>query len=488
MGQNNFTFVNNTAGKVGSRTEQDDDLSSIRSHAMRIVRQRRERRGLEVKSEETSSKLATGDLGRPTRRQKSSLSSSIPERLYGIPLTLPNEPSDVGIYLDYFLYGFTPSTFPTKHIRHDCDMITTVATTRDPALLHALCALGALHHAQVLQAASSNFSPGSLVRSPHMFRAFSQHKMRAITLLRSRFSESTGIDYTSSTATVALLLLIEVMYGDRKTSLTHTRGLLALLDQSQWQDTEAGPLVADVLMIDTKSATLNGLPPSVRPPITWMKRFGYLKMSQYSTGWTRHKCMGSGFLTAEMRRDLGIPFIRILLAMGKLIDTLELNMSEDNMASEIDGSHFLALEYELLEYQVNWEIGIYANKRVLECCRLAALLYCNICVWIWPKGTTLVESLLSQLRTAILEWTLDPKCPQNLPFLLWLYFLGTLADSNTEDGHFYQWGVRTTAGSLSLRSDGELRKELQRYFYVERAMHPFLRTVLSGLHNASRSG
>lgn len=303
---------------------------------MRIVRQRRERRRQERKTEQMPSRLATGDLNKLSEHQKTSLNLTLPRLMYEIPDTLPNVSPDAGIYLDYFLHGFTPSTFPTKHIRHDCDMITTVDHSRDPALLHALCAVGVLHHAQIIHATALNRSPGSLDGSIHKFRALLHHKTRAIALLRSRFSESTGFQHMSSTATVALLLLIEVICGDRTNSLTHRRGLLALLDQSQWQDTNEGPLVADVLMIDTKSATMNRLPPSVRPPIKWMKRFAHSKKSP-STELTGHKSMGSGFFTPDMRRDLGIPFIRISSAMEQLIDTLELNVSEGNMASEIDG-------------------------------------------------------------------------------------------------------------------------------------------------------
>lgn len=364
-------------------------------------------------------------------------------------------------------------------------MMMTAATTGDPALLHALCALSALHQALVIQSGRSMqnapSSPSTGTLDPHSNPAalvFFQHKARAIELLRSGMAESTKSQYASSIAIVALLLLIEIINGERSIVTTHRHGLLELLGHCPFKNEEQDALFSDVLMIDVKTASLYRLKPSVVPPRKWIKKFGRLKNTIAIDDLSGHSKMASAFFTNDMRSDLGIPFVLILSAMRQLVETLEASMTEDIMAVDIDGTQILTLEYELLAYAHNDASGTQTDKRLIECCRVAALLYCNLCIWTWPKGTTLVEGLLSQLRVAILDWTLDPISARNDHLLLWLYFLGTMADSSSEDGHFFRWGFKVAAQSLKRPSGGDLEEGFRRFFYSERMMGPWVQKLL----------
>ena len=487
MGHVGFTFVNLSARKIQSKTSQDDDLSSIRSHAMRSVRRHRKRTTPVSRFQHTQStaRKARDELFNLQQFQGTRLDRQVMKSFLAISFASADTPSDAGTHLDYFLFGFTTSTFPTRRIRHDCDMIRIVATTGDQALLRALCAISALHRAQVTQ----TFTPGqwsSLLDSAHTRSTDClKHKLNAIRLLRSRFSRPDTAHLVASVATVALLLLIEVMGGDHSTISIHRRGLSDLMMQSGWQDCRFDLLTSDVLMVDIKSTALTRLPPLTGVPKSWQARFDLLKTLHCIADGSEHKDMCSGFFSSDMQHNLGAPFVLTLSAMRNMIILIDMDVFLDGPTSVIDGRHFLALEYELLLGLRANAAGFPNDRRLLECCRLAALLYCNVCVWTWPKGTTLVECLLSQLRRAILDWSMDPACSRNQTLLLWLYFMGAAVDSDTEDGQFYKWGVRVVAQSLDLRTAEDLRAVLKHFFFVSRLMDKQLGLVFGEVLEAA---
>lgn len=481
MGLHSFTFVNYTGEKLDSKAEQEEDLSSIRSHAMRKVHERKGRSSAEVVAIKLTAPEVPPDD--PTRRLLSPRPDqnwSLLKSYLAVSLLAAEIPRDASVQLDYFVHGFTPLTFPTEHIRHGCEMIRTVASTGDPALLHALCALSAMHRAQIhLEPATRRKrSFSAFDRRKNVDMAYLRHKTRAITLLRSNFSNATAIQHKALIATVALLLLIEVLCGDPSTAIAHRRGLSELIKWSQCANSRLDFLACDVLMIDIKSAILNHSPPSLAPPVSWLARFGELKDS---TILSERRRTGSGFFTRRMRRYLGPCFISILSVMAQLIDTVEENASSGAMASDIDGSQFLVLEHELVVYAGGVENDDLGDRRLSECCRLGALLYCNVCIWSWPKGATLVEALLSQLRKAMSDCILLSRSSQNSQLLLWLYFLGVLADSSSETGEFYWKGLEMTARSLGIGSEDGVRNALGRFFFVERLMSHTLQELFVAL-------
>ena len=482
MAQGRFTFVNRT-GSIVSNHQQDEDLPTIRSHAMREVRRRR---GLASRtSAQAMVRMRPSTTVKDGDRIDSSAHASRPQGISwgrafsgpycGTAIELDVLPAGVPQQLHYFVYGFTPLTFPTSHIRHECDILRIAMCEGNPALLHALCAVSTIHRALV---PGSTILAGSSIAPEdkgEMRRIFLYYKQCAIVLLQTVLSKAVDIQTQSSLATVAMLLMIESLSGDTTTADIHRSGLLELVKRYDGKQKSSDFLVSDMLMSDIKSATSNLSRPSMRPNGKSLSEFDRLKHLPFVPHRPSLTSLGSGFVATKVGRYLGPAWILLMCGMRNLINAVEQNFDMEIGVFDVNGAHFLVLEHQLLSFRSCTKEDSVFRTQLMEGCRIGALLYCNLCLWNWPKNATLIENLLFHLRTAISQWTAESYIPGQLPILLWLYFMGSFAASGAEESRWYLNGMEDVSERLEIRDEDHFRCVLASMFYVDRLMGQHLK-------------
>ena len=419
-----FTFVNRTGKPVASH-EEDDDLPTIRSHAMREVR--RLKSLASEKSPHTNAKGRPSTTAKDSNRSRTSVPASELRRISwsmalsstycGTAIEADNFPTDGHEHLHYFVHGFTPLTFPTACVRYECDILRTALSESNAALLHALCAVGTIHRAIAPEKSTLTENTALDTGTQEMRRAFLYHKQCAIILLQTNLSKPTSFQQASSLATVALLLMLESLSGDTATANAHRTGLLEL--RKRCNSTLKDMMVSDLLMSDIKSATSSLTQPSIKPPDDWLLEFDRLKDRPFVPYRRDLALLGSGFVATKVGSYLGPALELIFCAMRNLINSVE---GSFDGACDPDGAQILVLEHQLLSYQTNTNRPGAFSKQLREGCRIGALLYCNLCLWTWPKSATLVDNLSFRLRAAISQCTTELYDYDHCRALLWLYF------------------------------------------------------------------
>jgi hypothetical protein len=312
-----------------------------------------------------------------------------------------------------------------------------------------------------------------------MQRAFLNHKQRAVISLQTNLSNPADFQNTSSLATIALLLMIESLSGDTTTAEAHRSGLSQLAKCSGGTQKPSNFMVSDVLMSDIKSATSSLSQPSMRPCAAWLSDFDRLKHQPFFPHQPDLLSLGSGFIAATVCHDLGPAFVLLLCAMRNLINAVERNIDLRISISDIDGTHFLVLEHQLVSFQSGPNKTGVVSTQLAECCRIGALLYCNLCLWSWPKSATLIENLLLHLRAAISHWTSKLFVFEQLRVLLWLYFMGDFAASSAEEHQWYLIGMKNVLEWLNIETEDHFRSVLASLFYVDRLMGQHLKDCYS---------
>ena len=482
-----FTFVNRT-GKTVASHEEDDDLPTIRSHAMREVRR--------LKSLASEKSPHTNAKGRPSTAAKDSNGShtSVPaselrriswsmalsSTYCGTAIEADNFPTDGHQHLHYFVHGFTPLTFPTARVRYECDILRIALSESNAALLHALCAVGTIHQALAPQSSTLNGKTALGARTQQMRSVFLYHKQCAIILLQTNLSKPVSSQQTSSLATVALLLMLESLSGDTATANAHRTGLLEL--RKRCNSTLKDMMVSDLLMSDIKSATSSLTQPSIKPSDDWLVEFDRLKHRPFVPYRRDLALLGSGFVATKVGSYLGPALELILCAMRNLINTVEESF---DCVCDPDGAQILVLEHQILSYNSTTNTTGAFTKQLRECCRIGALLYCNLCLWTWPKNATLVDNLLFRLRAAISQCTTELYDYDQCRALLWLYFMGSFAATDGKDQRWYVNGLKTVSDRLRLDNENHFRSVVASFLYVDRLMAQHLKDCYSEMPRKS---
>ena len=474
-----FTFVNRTGKSVTSH-EEDEDLPTIRSHAMREVRRLK---GLASgKSPPTNAKvrLSKTTTAKDSDRSWNSVPASKMQHMSwdealsgtycGTAIELDKFPADDRQHLHYFLHGFTPLTFPTARVRYECDILRIALSEGNAALLQALCAVGSIHRALAPEYSTLNEKTAFVTNTHEMRRAFLYHKQCAIILLQTNLSKPVLVQRTSSLATVALLLMLESLSGDIATANAHRSGLLELTKRCG--NTLSDLMVSDLLMSDIKSATSSLSRPSIRLCDDWLSRFDELKHLPFVPHRSEFASLGSGFIGPQLGYYLGPALELIMCAMRNLINALEKSF---DCVSDIDGAQFLVLEHQLLSYHSSTNRTGMFSVQLTECCRIGALLYCNLCLWSWPKNATLVHNLVFRLRAVISQCTTDLYDYEQCRVLLWLYFMGSFAGTDGKHRQWYTNGMRVVSKWLHVGDEEHFRSLLACQFYVHRLMAQHLK-------------
>ena len=388
----------------------------------------------------------------------------------GTALALESLPANFSHWLQYFVCEFTPSTFPTVHIRHECDILRIAATEGSQALLHALCAISTIHQILVLGNAAPDQSIKGCTDLNGVGRTFLNHKQRAVVLLRKDLSIPGAFQISSSVATVALLLMIESLSGDTTTAGTHKFGLLELVKRYCASNFPLQLMVSDVSMADIKSATSTLARPSIRLSDKRLSDFEKLKYLPFDPYRLDLAALGSGFVTKKMGFKLGSDLVLLLCAMRNLINDVERIVDTKPVVADVNGTHFLALEHQLLSSPSATSPDRLVNTRLAELCRIGAILYCNLCLWTWPRNATLINNLLFHLRAAISSWISIPDALEQHQVLLWLYFMGDFACPNAEERQWYFEGMGSLLAPLKILREDDFRSVLADFFYVDRLM------------------
>ncbi|KAK9782235.1 putative Tachykinin family protein [Seiridium cardinale] len=302
------------------------------------------------------------------------------------------------------------------------------------------------------------------------YRSFLHHKQYAIALLQTNLFDSVEFQAESAVATVVLLLLIESLSGDSVTAHTHRSGLVALAKRYDMAQKSSHLMTSDILMSDIKSAVSTLSHPSMSPCLEWSTSFDELKHIHFTPCQPEFNLMGTGFMITNISHHLGPNFVQLVCGMRNLINSIEHNFNTGICASGINGTHVLVLEYELLSFPNSANRNGISSGRLIECCQIGALLYCNLFLWTWPKGATLVENLLSRLRATISQLTLESHVWEQSHVLLWLSFMATCATSSEEERQWYLRGMADASERLGLEDKGQLRSVLASFFYVDRLM------------------
>ena len=485
MVQLSFTFVNLT-GNPATNQEKEEDMPTIRSHAMREVRRRKGLAwGTSAKSTtaalRSSTKVDHSDLSRSSRQvsqfPKMSYSRTFANPYSATPIEFHRLPADVPWQLHYFVHGFTPLTFPTSHVRHQCDILRVAMSEGNPAVLHALCAVSTMH--RLLVSETSIVSSDALFPSESSIeirKAFLFHKQCAITSLQINLSKSDDVQLQSSLATTALLLMMESLSGNATAATsTHRAGLLWLMKRHNQKQESSPVMTGDLLMSDIKSATSSLSRPVTKPCDDWLSKFDELTLLPFVPHRTDLVLLGNGFMTAKIGQYLGPDLNLLMCAMRNLINTVEEAFDNGKHASDLTGIYFLVLEHQLLTCQREDDGNGAMGSDIAECCRIASLLYCNLCLWSWPKDATLVHNLLSHLRTAILRWTPERYSYEQASVQLWLYFMGSFATSDLQERQWYLTGMKKVTKWFDIGDEDEFRSVLAGLFYVDRLMGHHLR-------------
>lgn len=475
-----LTFVNHL-NTPPSKLDKEDNAPTIRSHAMREVIRRKNliqrlsktpapKHADPAMSEESYHCQA---VAQPLSAREVCCNTNVRLGNFGDFNPLPPDASQ---HLHYFVHGFTPSTFPTAHIRHECDILAIALTVRDPSLLHALCAISIAHRSleQEHKALESLIEPGS---GETTGLALLRHKQNAIAWLQKSLSTHGKTRNPSSQATIVLLLTIETLCGDTVTANTHKFGLMELVRRTTPVSGSSSLLRSDILMSDIKSAASGFSELSIKPDVEWIDCFDRLKHMPFTAHRPDLALLGSGFMTPAARESLGNELVLLLLGMRQLVNVLELHSDAGIDASAITGTSFLVLEHELLSYRsVNEKAGAF-NESIGKCCRLAALLYCNLCVWKWPKASTLIKNLSERLCQAVSEWTLTTPASGDLPLVLWFNFMGTFAASNEGQLRWYLKGITAVSNWIGIKTDLHLQSVLQTFFCADKLLEEHISTV-----------
>lgn len=484
-----LTFVNHV-GNPALINQKEDDMPTIRSHAMREVQRRRklarQTSGRWEVDERSPTEVKNSNWRRmPLRSTPSIKISHSMTQLNETPIELEHLVPNVLQHLHYFVHGFTPSTFPTTHIRHKCDILPIAFSLKDPMLLHALCAISTMH--QTLTYGSGILSISSVVPEHYdtVNSSFLYHKQRAISSLRTSLLAGSGSRNPSIQATIILLLTVEILRGDQVTASAHKSGLLELVKYGEWTRKSPHLMLSDAMMSDLKSSASSLSQPSVLPDGNWVNELDKLKCQPFEPHRPDLASLGSGFMTLDTRNSLGSYFVRLMRAMQHLINAVEQSYDLGIGVSQIDGTHFLVLEHQLLSFQ-SYRRGVSSlNSKLTECCRLAALLYCNLCLWSWPKTSTLIKNLSGHFHQAMEALLSELQVGEQLPIMLWLYFIGSLATSSTDELKWYLKGTMRVYSVLGVEDEVHFRSILANFLYVDRLLGEHLykcyREVLRGL-------
>lgn len=465
MTHGGFTFVNSTGNPI-SKDRQGDDLPTIRSHAMREVRRLRDIASSKPKLKSTDRMRYYIDI-QAFRNQDVCCCRAFANPYYGTAIQWKSLPGDVLPWLEYFLHGFKPLTFPISVVRPACDIFGIAMTEGNPALLHALCALSAIHRA--LESSYMGSGP-----SGEMGRSFLYHKQRAITLLQENLSKPSDPHIKSSLATVALLLIIESLSGDSRTAKTHRSGFLELVKQWKGNPESAHLLVSDVLASEIKSGLSSDSEPLIELAEEFSTGLEMLKHAQFVPHRPALLKLGSAFMDPELGQCLDPEFVLLMCAMRNLINAFEKNFDLGIGVSNVDGTHFLAIEHKLLSFRSGNNIkGAFYS--LTECCRIGALLYYNVYLWHWPKKSTLIAIMLGHLRAAMSQWTPNPRIRAHLCIRLWLYFVGSVACADLDARQWYIGGMKDVLQHLHITCENDFRAALSTTFFVDRMMGKHLK-------------
>ena len=298
-------------------------------------------------------------------------------------------------------------------------------------------------------------------------------------LLRKDLSAQGDFQKSSSVATVALLLMIESLSGSTTTADAHRFGLLELLKCYSPNKTPLHLMVSDVLMSDIKSATSSLSKPSFGLSDEWVSGFERLKYLPFGAHRPDLAALGSGFLATNVGPNLGSAFLLLLCAMRNLINDVERIVDLKLLVPDGNGSHFLVLEHQLLSLQSGKNQNRLVSTLLAEACRIGAILYCNLCMWTWPKSATLIKNLLSHLRAAISRWKLEACAFEHCQTLLWLHFIGDFACSTIGERQWYLEGMTDLLEPLNISREDHFRSVLAKFFYVDRLMGTYLKDCYS---------
>lgn len=410
----------------------------------------------------------------PDQRRPLSLNRNLSGAFCGTAIDLDGLPSDVPRHLYNFMYGFTLLTFPTTHVHYECGIFSIAVKQGHPALLHALCAVGAVYRALIGNSVYLNGPPVVFEHTDELETAFRAHKQRAIASLRMNLLRQNDHLNTTSIAIAILLLIMETLSGDVTAASIHKSGIVQLTKLCDNASQSLKSLVSDLLMSDIKSATSSLSRPSVSINETWVSELDRLRLLPYVPYRPDLTSQGSGFATVNISQQLGHALTQLMCATRNLINAVEQDFHLGVGVSGIDGVHFLVLEHQLLSLASGEGIKDVLDGGLAECCRIGALLYCNLCLWTWPKNATLVTNLLSYYRAAITNWKPNLEIYEQQTLLLWLYFMGSFGSTRTEDRDWYLSGMRDVSERLSIKTQYEYHCILSKFFYVDRLMKQHL--------------
>ena len=505
-----FAFIHHAENAAQGKSDADD-LSTIRSHAMRNVRRERRLRDEESRqsppapqdrittsapltsseaqliqrdshepphtdySPETTSRISryatSSDLSNLLRYTTPSQSSieiaeDITLRSSG-GIVLDQLVPGFTQYLKYFIKTFSGSLDPRNaHVPVSFAQIAIIEG--DAALLHTICYAAAAHKALVggIDIHTDWSELDEADRS--VLESFVQHKDKALSLLKNGLSDIFQACTDTSILTVSLFLVAESFFGDECGIAVHVKGLGQMVLQRGGREAIPHEIYHYVVMADVKTSVLTLSAPS----LSLTRRMFDLYFEAESQFLSRQSSTSTGtvfsFLLPPLSPLLSQDMIRCFRVLCYLVETIESSF-QSSMASPSLRTHFLVLEHQLLCLSV--------ENAISACYRLALILYCNIALWSWPKASALIKNLLDHLRQASNSCGSDLREQAHSDMLIWCLLLGSFASMDDEIQNFFLDRLQEILSRRNFKNLSQVRSTLPGYFYIDRTFENQLRSL-----------
>ena len=505
-----FAFIHHAENAAQGKSDADD-LSTIRSHAMRNVRRERRLRDEESRQSLSSPQNRTAtpapltpsedqliqrDSDEPPRPDYSPETSSRISRYATssdlsnlLRYTTPHQNSidtaeDINLrssggvvldqlvpgftqYLKYFIKMFSGSVDPRN--AHMPVLFAQIAIIEgDAALLHTICYAAAAHKALVggIDIHTDWSELDEADRS--VLESFVQHKDKALSLLKNGLSDHFQACTDTSILTVSLFLVTESFFGDESNIAVHVKGLKQMVLQRGGREAIPHEIYHYVVMADVKTSVLTQSAPSLSLTGRMFSLYVEAETRFLSRQSSTSTSTVFSFLQRPLSPLLSQDMIRCCHVLCHLIDTIESSF-HSSTASPSLRTNFLVLEHQLLCLSV--------EDTIAACYRLALILYCNIALWSWPKASALIRSLLDHLREAINSSGSDLHEQVHSDMLIWCLLLASFASMDDEIRKFFLDRLHDTLSRRDFRSLSQVRSTLPGYFYVDRTFENQLRSL-----------
>ena len=337
-------------------------------------------------------------------------------------------------------------------------------------LLNAICATAAAHEAASRIGGKNPLA--TLISSPNLISSQREAlRYKAVTLqLLSQILGNKSSRITDATVLcVAVLLIVDAIFGDVVALTAHICGLEHMLEQHELSKAVSTHIKLAIL----KASIIQRTQPLHQLSCYEQCRFDALSCQIADP--QDAVVLGSGIWSSRASRQISPAIQDCARCMAHLILFIERAKASRRKVNTLSIDDFIALEHILISMPYRRSLS-----GMDECIRLALLLYSNIAIWKIPLSFAWVGSLVACLKIALLSLRSDEVTKDRSGLLFWILLMGRYAASvGHSEGEIMWWSnrLKLMVSVLQITKWEGAQEILKQFFFVDEVCGESWKTV-----------